>query len=263
VPTEKPPTLETVPPGSLESSATKTSTASMPGIGGGGRWLTIPSGGRRLVGAVPIVSTPAEAQVDAPRVADGPRFSDDLAVADQVEPVVHTVEPGENFWTISKLYYRQGRFYKALHAANRKQVPDIRQLWVGTVLRIPPIEALDRNLIDPPDRSKATDEPAPSLVRRTTKQTEPSDGADLGVAPRRRPVIVDPEAVATPRRPTYKVKPYETLRSIARDTLNDPRRDREIFTLNRDVLDDISVPIPAGTTLTLPSDATVGRRAAR
>ena len=260
VPTERPPTLETVPPGSLESSATKTSTAGMPGVGGG-RWLTIPSGGQRLVGAIPIFSTPAEAQVDAPKVADGPRFADDLAVADQVEPVIHTVEPGENFWTISKLYYRSGRFYKALHAANRKQVPDIRQLWVGTVLRIPPPEALDRSLIEPPDR-KTTDDPAPALVRRTTKPADAVDGADLAVPPRRRPVVVDPEAAAAPRRPTYKVKPYETLRSIARDTLNDPRRDREIYNLNRDVLDDINV-LPAGTTLTLPTDATVGRRAAR
>ena len=70
----------------------------------------------------------------------------------------------------------------------------------------------------------------------------------------------DPEAARPARRPTYTVKPYETLRSIARDTLNDPKRDREIYNLNRDVLDDPTA-LPAGTTLTLPEDATVGRRA--
>jgi nucleoid-associated protein YgaU len=252
IPAENPPTLETVP--AVEPSATKVSTAGALGS----RWLVIPSGGRRIVGAVPIVSTPAEAHVDSPRVADGPRFADDPATADQVEPVVHTVQPGENFWTISKLYYHSGRFYKALHAANRRQVPDIRGLYVGTVLRIPPPEALDRSLIDPPGRPG--DDPAASIVSRTSKRAEPADEADLGLPARPRPVRPDPEAVEPPRRPTYKVKANETLRGIARDTLGDPRRYREIYNLNRDSLDDINVPPATGTTLTLPEDATVGRR---
>ena len=69
-----------------------------------------------------------------------------------------------------------------------------------------------------------------------------------------------PRPPSEPRRPTYNVKPFETLRSIARDTLNDPKRDREIYNLNRDILDDPNV-LPAGTTLTLPEDAKIGRRA--
>ncbi len=262
VPTEKPPTLETVPATpavAIEPAATRASTVGALGAS----WISIPSGGRRIVGSVPIVSTPAEAQVDTLRVADGPRVVDDPTAADQVEPVVHVVRPGENFWTISKLYYREGRFYKALHAANRKQVPDIRQLWVGTVLRIPPPEALDRSLIDPAGRSNS--DASTSTVSRTSKSKQSelaAEQADLAMPARPRLTRPDPEAVAAPRRPTYKVKPHETLRSIARDTLNDPRRDREIYNLNRDVLDDINV-LPAGTTLTLPEDATVGRRASK
>ena len=255
---EQPPKLDPVPApseaaGTVESAATKTSTVGAVGAvaAAGAGWVVIQSGGRRVVGASPIVSTPSGDQADPPRVADGPRVSDDLA-ADQVEPVVHVVRAGENFWTISKLYYRSGRFYRALHAANRRQVPKIDQLYVGTVLRIPPPEALDRSLIDPPG-------PSTSTVSRTSKRVD-TDQDDLA-APAVRPRMIrpDPEAVEAPRRPNYTVKPHETLRSIARDTLNDPRRDREIYNLNRDVLNDINVLEP-GTTLTLPEDAVVGRR---
>jgi nucleoid-associated protein YgaU len=264
VPPEQPPTLEKIPASpspapAIESAATRASTV-------GANWVAIPSGGRRIIGSVPIISTPAEILSDSPRVADGPRVLDDPVAADQVEPVVHVVRAGENFWTISKLYYREGRFYKALHAANRKQVPDIRQLWVGTVLRIPPPEALDRSLIDPPSRFKTDDGPA-STVSRTSnarRADTTADEADLALPVRPRLVRPDPEAVepAAPRRPTYKVKAHETLRSIARDTLNDPKRDREIYNLNRDVLDDINV-LPPGTTLTLPEDANLSRRASK
>ena len=263
VPAEKPPHLEEVPTtappaaaavaaGSVESAAARASTAGALSAG----WVVIQSGGRRVVGPGSIVSTSSEGQVDTPRVvADGPRPSEDLAAADQVEPVVHVVRPGENFWTISRLYYRSGRFYRALHAANQRQVPNIRELYVGTVLRVPPPEALDRSLIDPPSRSNTE---APALSR-TSKRVDAGDEADLAMPVRPRIIRPDPEAVEAPRRPTYKVKPHETLRSIARDTLDDPRRDREIYNLNRDVLDDINV-LPAGTVLTLPEDASVGRR---
>ena len=262
VPEEKPPTLEAVPasPMTVESATTRASTTG----GLGGRWIAIPSGGRRLIGAVPIVSTPAEAPVEAPRVADGPRLADDAAGSDQVEPVVHVVQPGENFWTISILYYHSGRFYRALHAANRKQVPDIRQLWVGTTLRIPPPEALDRTLIDPPSGRSGAADPAASTVSRTSRRADPAaDEAELTLPARPRLAKPDPEAAPPPRRPTYKVRDRETLRSIARDTLGDSRRAREVFNLNREVLDDIGDPLVAGTLLTLPEDATVARRTPR
>ena len=251
---EQPPKLDPVPGGTMESAATKTSAVGAIGpVAAAAGWVSIPSGGRRIVGASPIVSTPSEDRVESPRVADGPRVTDDLAAADQVEPVVHVVRAGENFWTISILYYRSHRFYRALHAANRRQVPKIDELYVGTVLRIPPPEALDRSLIDPPG-------PTTSPASRAPKRVDPNEGADLAMpAVRPRMIRPDPEAVEAPRRPTYTVKARETLRSIARDTLNDSRRDREIYNLNRDVLDDINVLEP-GTTLTLPEDAIVGRR---
>ncbi len=69
---------------------------------------------------------------------------------------------------------------------------------------------------------------------------------------------------AAPGRPIYKVRPYDTLRSIARDTLDDPRRASEILELNRGLIDDPTQLI-AGQILELPEDArtTVRRSASR
>jgi nucleoid-associated protein YgaU len=263
---ERPPTLESVPAASSSPPASSPSEAVEPASTAGALaagWVVVQSGGRRTPGSSLKSSSSPESSPTSGRAAANSRASDDLAVADQVEPVLHRVLPGENFWTISKLYYGQGRFYRALHAANQRQVPNIAELYVGTVVRIPPPEALDRSLIDPQSRASSnakTDDPATSPASRTSKRAEPTEEADLAMPVRPRTSRPEPEPTREPRRPTYTVKPFETLRSIARDTLNDPKRDREIYNLNRDVLDDPSV-LPAGTTLTLPEDATLGRRA--
>lgn len=74
-----------------------------------------------------------------------------------VGPVMytHTVRAGENFWTISRLYYKTGRYYQALWAANKETSPAIDQLAVGDRVVIPRLYQLDPALIDqgpePPD----------------------------------------------------------------------------------------------------------------
>jgi nucleoid-associated protein YgaU len=55
-------------------------------------------------------------------------------------------------------------------------------------------------------------------------------------------------------RPAYKVRPNDTLRSIARDTLGNARRANEILELNREKIDDPSSLI-VGQMLELPEDA--------
>ena len=256
---EKTPTLDPVPtpgPGTLaptpEPAATATAaTASTLGAG----WVVIKSGGKRIPG------DGAGLGAEPSPIADGPRAREDAAAIDQVEPVLHRVQPGENFWTISQTYYRSGRYYKALHAANVRQVPKIDELYVGTVLRIPPPEALDRSLILPSTGSpKLADEPTGSKITRTSRRDDPAVEADLALPTRPIRPRPDPEPADEPRRPTYKVRPHETLRSIARDTLRDSTRDREILGLNRDIIDDPTSLSP-GTILTLPEDAVIGRRA--
>jgi nucleoid-associated protein YgaU len=55
----------------------------------------------------------------------------------------------------------------------------------------------------------------------------------------------------------YKVRPHETLRSIARKTLGDSHRADEIRALNTEVIDD-PANLPVGQILELPEDANVG-----
>jgi nucleoid-associated protein YgaU len=64
--------------------------------------------------------------------------------------------------------------------------------------------------------------------------------------------------------PVYKVRPYDTLRSIARDVLGDARRADEILELNRDIIDDPTHLI-AGQLIELPKDArtTIRRSSSR
>jgi outer membrane protein, multidrug efflux system len=73
-------------------------------------------------------------------------------------PYTHTVRSGENFWTISLLYYRSGRYGKALWAANKNAVAAFDRLTVGDKIIIPRADHLDPALIEevPP--------PAPPVV---------------------------------------------------------------------------------------------------
>lgn len=59
-------------------------------------------------------------------------------------------------------------------------------------------------------------------------------------------------------RPIYKVRQYDTLRTIARDALDDPRRAEEILELNRDIINDPG-HLVVGQILVLPEDARPAR----
>ena len=203
---------------------------------------------------------------------------------ERVESVPHVVQRGENFWTISQLYYGSGRFFKALWQANKRTVPAIDRLFVGQSLRIPPPEALDRSLIEPP-RPANVSASAPTSgssapLRRASSRAEaiPSFNrgnrrapGELEVAlptsdPFARPgveasddsePVEGPSQRGRPRPILYKVRRHETLRSIARDTLKDYHRAEEIRELNADVISDPN-NLPVGQILKLPKDATVG-----
>ena len=68
----------------------------------------------------------------------------------RVEPTSHVVQPTENFWTISRLYYSSGRYYRALWKANETVCPNIKRLKINDVLIIPDVEDLNPEYIDPP-----------------------------------------------------------------------------------------------------------------
>ncbi len=283
VPIPSSPTTPTAP--FRESEVPHASTTSAPNAPrlestGPGDWVVIPNVRMRRTddenleeNATPAVNAVDHAAPDATIVKD----------KDQVEPVPHVVQRGENFWTIARLYYGTGRYWKALWSANRAKVAAPDRLYVGTTIRIPPPEALDRALIEPP---KTTGPPTPSSppvpLRRTSRPVLNGDQAvSLGrnsvdeelVLPLDDSITkrggerqtwndLDPEPEARryqPRRPVYKVRPYDTLRSIARDTLDDSRRADEILELNEEVIDNPRHLIP-GQIIELPEDARIGRR---
>lgn len=218
----------------------------------------------------------------------------------KLETVLHQVERGENFWTISRLYYNSGRYYRALWKANAQIVPRIDELYVGTVIRVPPPEDLDPAFIEPvsaaaaqspreaarsasggsrsQDRSDANGVPirrsnraslelnlpvADPLAERASEAGPGFRTASRSGSPRL-PALDDPGPEVPPlrpepqSRPLYKVRPYDTLRTIARDLLGDSRRAREILELNRDVIDD-PANLVVGQLLELPEDARITR----
>ena len=91
-------------------------------------------------------------------------------------PYIHTVRSGENFWTISLLYYRSSRYGKALWAANKNAVPAFDRLTVGDKIIIPRVDQLDPALIE--------EVPAPAPpVPETVPGDEPATLPPLPPAP--------------------------------------------------------------------------------
>ncbi len=278
VATEKPAELPVLAPASEPAAPTPAAT---PAATVAESWVPLPNLGkgrsleaveRPLPGEKLNESAPAPASVATAHPA--PENSDDGGGL--VEPVPHVVQRGENFWTISRLYYGSGRYYKALWAANRGNVPVIDKLYVGQTIRIPAPEALDRSLIDPVrPAAGATAQTAPSATLRKVALRPAATTASTGrpgslevELPTRDPFArrspddrdgPDPDAHAAPRpKPQYRVHRNETLRSIARDVLGDSHRADEILQLNSNVVDDPRNLTP-GQILELPEDAQIGR----
>lgn len=195
----------------------------------------------------------------------------------RMDTILHKVQPGENFWTISRTHYASGRYYKALGKANSDQFQRLQDLYVGAVIRIPPPEDLDAALIEPPGGRSArnvdpdsAESPAPQTasadttrLRRTRRldgelnlPVSDPDAAQVSDRDDRRRSPREEYEEPAPRRaaPVHKVRSRETLRSIARDRLGDSRRAREILDLNRDAIPD-PARLPVGQVLDLPDDA--------
>ena len=82
---------------------------------------------------------------------DTPARADRLRATDPgKDPYTHTVLSGENFWTISRTYYKSGRYYMALWDANKKAVAAPDRLAVGDKIIIPRADQLDPALIQSP-----------------------------------------------------------------------------------------------------------------
>jgi nucleoid-associated protein YgaU len=100
----------------------------------------------------------------------------------------------------------------------------------------------------------------PSEVELALPVADPFNNGERRVRRTAGDLVPAREASDRPRTPIYRVRPRDTLRSIARDTLGDSRRAGEILDLNRDVIDDPNHPT-TGQTIDLPADARLARQA--
>ncbi len=188
--------------------------------------LTIerPIGTPRSVETVPI-----PAPSDPRSIEHAPRSASTAAL----EPVPHIVQKGENFYTVARLYYGSGKYWKALWAANRNVVANPADLEVGATIRVPPPEALDRSLILPagsvPRELAAQLNPGaldvganqPSRDANMRRVGQATDGAielpSASTAAFNREDV--PLGTPEEQAPEYHIvqNKYETLRTVARD----------------------------------------------
>ena len=123
----------------------------------------------------------------------------------------------------------------------------------------------DEELELPAPESGSRGDRTTSYKGRSAAAAKVFDGDDAGAEPEVRTAARPrASAAADASRPVYKVRTYDTLRSIARDTLGDARRASEILELNRGLIDDPN-QLVAGQVLELPEDAraTIRKRASR
>jgi nucleoid-associated protein YgaU len=150
----------------------------------------------------------------------------------------YTVEPSDNFWSISRKVYGSGRYFNALAAHNIATVPKPETMKPGTIIEIPPVELLDQKYGLAVARTPPAAETRPGAASPTPKATPVEDG-----------FFVDETGL-----PMYKISDEDTLSSIARNHLGRASRWIQILELNRDKLQDGNT-IAVGTILRLPPDA--------
>ena len=182
---------------------------------------------------------------------------------DTLDPIAHQVRSGDTLWTISQRYYGTSRYHKALLAANADQIGESGQLRQGMTIQVPPLEALDRSLVEAPRPAivgnvspapASAPEAKPSPYRSNDASAETDATPAASAAPSQ-----SPSPTATTSDPIYYVRKHETLRSIARDLLGDSRRYVEIMDRNADLIADPYEQLEAGLELRMPKDAKMPR----
>lgn len=139
----------------------------------------------------------------------------------------YTVEPNDNFWTISEKVYGTGNYYQALQEHNRGKHPRGDLLKTGDVLSVPSVETLSLKY--------------PALCPKAGRVTPARPSASL----------------SSQRRGgrTYVVEQGDTLFDIARFELGKATRWAEIYELNKDVIGSDFDHLSPGTELVLPGEA--------
>jgi len=149
------------------------------------------------------------------------------AAASAVKNTPYVVQPDDNFWSISKKVYGDPAYYRALFAYNSDRYPHAEDVRAGSVLDVPPAEALKQRY--------------PELVAgAVAADGRPADAMLAGGRP-----VAAAQA-------TYTVREGDTLFDIARRQLGKASRWTEVYELNRQALGENLENLRPGTQLVLP-----------
>jgi hypothetical protein len=194
--------------------------------------LAPPSGATGVVVQAPAAGPPPLVKPVAP---GGPKAQSYL-----VEE--YRLQAGDNFDRLSQKFYFSPKYAAALQAYNQNEplaAPGLRanppMLSVGQVVWMPPARILERDYGE--------------MI--SGLQPLPADRGAPGMTTAVRPV--------TPTGPIlYKVRARgESLREIARHTLNDSNQWLQVYNLNTNVKPQPEIPIAPGTILRLPPEAKI------
>lgn len=147
---------------------------------------------------------------------------------------VHEVQPGENFWTISRQHYGTARYFAALAEYNKHRIPRPDRMKPGMFVLIPQEELLIQRF--------------PTIAGIVDSQPSPESLLPAGFF------------IGNDGQPYYRIGKGDTLTEIAELHLGRTARWSQIVGMNRDILRDGNT-LKIGMVLRLPHDASQVRLA--
>ncbi len=162
----------------------------------------------------------------------------------------YDIEPGDNFWTISRKKYGTGRYFMALAQHNSQIIPDPKRMKLGVSISTPSAEVLERSYaqfipktatVDPVQTASISPVVSSASSTKVTVAAA-TDEAESGFF------------IADDGTPMYRIGREDTLSGVAQRHLGRSSRWTQIFELNRDVLPDGN-SLKIGSVLRLPADA--------
>lgn len=201
--------------------------------------------------AAPVASRAEERR--AARPAPVAQIDEDFGSAPN-RPLVagdtYDIEPGDNFWIISRKKYGTGRYFMALAQHNAQVITDPKRMKLGVTIATPPVDVLERTYaqlipkvpaVDPVQTASIAPVSASSLRSTAAIEVEEAN-TDAGFF------------IAQDGTPMYRIGREDTLSGVAQRHLGRSSRWTQIFELNRDTLADGNT-LKIGTVLRLPADA--------
>lgn len=158
----------------------------------------------------------------------------------------HEVKEGDKLFRIAAQHYGDGTLWKALAEYNGSRVPNPSVLRVGVTLQIPPKDVLLGEAVLAPAGQAPKKIPGarkPAAAPKDVPKAK-STPVERSIAKAEKP---GKDAVAT-----YKIARGDSLGTIAQKLLGTSRRAKELYQLNKGVLEDENTLIP-GTVIKLPA----------